>query len=77
MTEDPVFKRVLIKLSGEALMGPLDYGTDGDTVRAIAQQLKGVAKAAASAAGAVAEQVGNSDQDDNENENETEKEDSK
>ena len=42
MTEDPVFKRVLIKLSGEALMGPLDYGTDPDTVRAIAQQLKGV-----------------------------------
>ncbi len=42
MTPDPVFKRVLIKLSGEALMGPLDYGTDPETVRAIAQQLKGV-----------------------------------
>ena len=28
VTPDPVFKRVLIKLSGEALMGPLDYGTD-------------------------------------------------
>jgi uridylate kinase len=42
VTPDPVFKRVLIKLSGEALMGPLDYGTDPDTVRAIAQQLKGV-----------------------------------
>ena len=42
MTEDPVFKRVLIKLSGEALMGPLDYGTDPETVTAIAGQLKQV-----------------------------------
>ena len=42
MTEDPVFKRVLIKLSGEALMGPLDYGTDPATVEAIAMQLKAV-----------------------------------
>ena len=42
MTDDPVFKRVLIKLSGEALMGPLDYGTDPATVEAIARQLKSV-----------------------------------
>jgi uridylate kinase len=42
LTEDPVFKRVLIKLSGEALMGPLDYGTDPATVEAIAKQLKTV-----------------------------------
>ena len=42
MTDDPVFKRVLIKLSGEALMGPLDYGTDPATVEAIAKQLKTV-----------------------------------
>jgi uridylate kinase len=42
LTEDPVFKRVLIKLSGEALMGPLDYGTDPETVSAIAKQLKEV-----------------------------------
>jgi uridylate kinase len=39
---DPVFKRVLIKLSGEALMGPLEYGTDPATVEAIARQLKSV-----------------------------------
>jgi len=39
---DPVFKRVLIKLSGEALMGPLEYGTDPATVEAIAKQLKSV-----------------------------------
>jgi uridylate kinase len=42
VTPDPVFKRVLIKLSGEALMGPLEYGTDPATVQAIAQQLKAV-----------------------------------
>jgi uridylate kinase len=36
---EPVFKRVLIKLSGEALMGPLDYGTDPATVGRIADQL--------------------------------------
>jgi uridylate kinase len=42
VTADPVFKRVLIKLSGEALMGPLDYGTDPATVEAIAAQLKSV-----------------------------------
>ena len=41
-TEDPVFKRVLIKLSGEAPMGPLDYGTDPATVEKIAKQLKQV-----------------------------------
>ena len=32
----PVYKRVLLKLSGEALMGRRDYGLDNDTVRAIA-----------------------------------------
>ena len=41
MTE-PVFKRVLLKLSGEALMGELDYGIDPDRVVAIAQALRGV-----------------------------------
>ena len=28
MTEKPAFQRVLLKLSGEALMGDLEYGTD-------------------------------------------------
>jgi uridylate kinase len=42
LSPDPVFKRVLIKLSGEALMGPLEYGTDPATVDAIAKQLKDV-----------------------------------
>jgi uridylate kinase len=34
-----VFKRVLLKLSGEALMGSLEYGTDPDRVKAIAEQI--------------------------------------
>jgi uridylate kinase len=38
----PVFERILLKLSGEALMGDLEYGTDPDTVAAIARQLKQV-----------------------------------
>jgi uridylate kinase len=36
---DPVFERVLIKLSGEALMGELSYGTDPGRVTAIAAQI--------------------------------------
>jgi uridylate kinase len=39
---DPVFKRILLKLSGEALMGDLDYGTDPEVVRQIARQIKGL-----------------------------------
>ena len=42
MTTDPVFKRVLLKLSGEALMGDLEYGTDPDRVRAVASQIAAV-----------------------------------
>jgi uridylate kinase len=38
----PAFERILLKLSGEALMGDLDYGTDPDRVRAVAAQIKGV-----------------------------------
>jgi uridylate kinase len=36
----PAFKRVLLKLSGEALMGDLDYGADPDRIAAIARQIK-------------------------------------
>jgi uridylate kinase len=42
VTVEPAFKKVLVKLSGEALMGDLEFGTDAATVQAIAQQLKGV-----------------------------------
>jgi uridylate kinase len=38
----PAFERILLKLSGEALMGDLEYGTDPDRVAAIATQIKGV-----------------------------------
>jgi uridylate kinase len=38
----PVFRRILLKLSGEALMGDLDYGTDPVRVKAIAQSVAGV-----------------------------------
>ena len=42
MTDKPAFQRVLVKLSGEALMGGLEFGTDAETVERIARQLKGV-----------------------------------
>jgi uridylate kinase len=35
----PPFHRVLLKLSGEALMGPADYGVDAATVDAIAREI--------------------------------------
>jgi uridylate kinase len=38
-----VFERVLLKLSGEALMGDLDYGADAGRIAAIAAQVKHVA----------------------------------
>jgi uridylate kinase len=38
----PAFKRVLLKLSGEALMGDLEYGTDPERVRTVAAQIAGV-----------------------------------
>jgi uridylate kinase len=38
----PSFKRILLKLSGEALMGDLEYGTDPDVVRNVARQVKGL-----------------------------------
>jgi uridylate kinase len=38
----PAFERILLKLSGEALMGDLEYGTDPERVEAIAAQIKGI-----------------------------------
>src|SRR6195952_4265260 len=34
----PAFKRILLKLSGEALMGTLEFGTDPERVAAVARQ---------------------------------------
>jgi uridylate kinase len=38
----PIFRRILIKLSGESLMGSLDYGTDPARLRAVAEEIKKV-----------------------------------
>src|SRR3954447_24343438 len=35
----PVFKRVLLKLSGESLMGSLEYGTDPERLKSVAGEL--------------------------------------
>jgi uridylate kinase len=42
VTTQPAFQRILVKLSGEALMGDREFGTDPDVVEAIAHQLKRV-----------------------------------
>jgi uridylate kinase len=39
----PAFERILLKLSGEALMGDLPYGADRERIAAIARQVKTVA----------------------------------
>jgi uridylate kinase len=39
---DRAFDRVLLKLSGEALMGSLEYGTDPERVSRIAQQIASI-----------------------------------
>ncbi len=38
----PVFGRVLVKLSGEALMGDREYGLDGKTVGILGAEIIGV-----------------------------------
>src|ERR1039458_8021043 len=38
----PAFKRILLKLSGEALMGTLEFGTDPERVAAVARQVTDV-----------------------------------
>ncbi|MBI2877870.1 MAG: UMP kinase [Candidatus Tectomicrobia bacterium] len=37
---EPQYKRILLKLSGEALMGDADYGIDPETVKMIALEVK-------------------------------------
>jgi len=39
---ETAFGRILLKLSGESLMGSLDYGTDPQRVQAVAAAIKGV-----------------------------------
>lgn len=42
MAEKPFFKRVMLKLSGEALGGDQGYGIDPVTIESIAREVKGV-----------------------------------
>jgi len=42
MLQQPVYKRVLLKVSGEALMGRREYGLDTETVTAIAIDVRDV-----------------------------------
>src|ERR1700732_4709627 len=38
----PKYKRIVLKLSGESLQGPQGFGIHGETVQAIARELKDV-----------------------------------
>ena len=42
MTVAPRYRRVLLKISGEALMGPGEFGLDGPSIEAIARDIRGV-----------------------------------
>ncbi len=44
MPSEPKYRRVLLKLSGEALMGPKEFGLDSDTVERIAADISSVHK---------------------------------
>ena len=38
----PKYKRIVLKLSGESLQGPQGFGIHGETIQAIAKELKEV-----------------------------------
>jgi len=40
--DNPKYKRIVLKLSGEALAGPRGYGIDLDVVRVIAEEIRDV-----------------------------------
>jgi uridylate kinase len=42
MPPKPIYRRILLKLSGEGLMGELDYGIDQETVERICRDIKDV-----------------------------------
>ena len=42
MSQQPAYKRILVKLSGEALMGELDYGISPDVMSRLALEIKEV-----------------------------------
>ncbi len=39
---EPIYKRVMLKLSGESFQGPQGFGIHGETIQAIARELKDV-----------------------------------
>ena len=39
---EPAFRRILLKISGEALMGTQNYGIDVDVARSVAEEIKAV-----------------------------------
>jgi len=44
MTTSPIYRRVLLKLSGEALMGDREFGLDSEVVNRIAEEIKTVSE---------------------------------
>ena len=40
--QKPAYNRIVLKLSGESLSGPQDFGIHGETVAAIAREIKDV-----------------------------------
>ncbi len=42
MVKTPTYKRVMLKMSGEVLMGEKEFGIDSDTVKRVAQDIKDV-----------------------------------
>ncbi|KJS44013.1 MAG: uridylate kinase [Rhodospirillaceae bacterium BRH_c57] len=42
MASPPTFHRILLKVSGEGLMGPREYGLDTETVQRLAREIKAV-----------------------------------
>jgi uridylate kinase len=42
LSQQPAYKRILVKLSGEALMGELDYGISPEVMTRLAQEIKEV-----------------------------------
>ncbi len=45
MNRDLKYKRILLKISGEALAGPAGYGLDGAVLKRIAGEIKAVSEA--------------------------------
>lgn len=44
MADDPVYRRILLKLSGEALMGDQEFGLESETLNRVAEEISRVHK---------------------------------